>query len=103
MHKSHKSLAFDLSVLVGSLAVLGYFAWHGFYGPRSFDYEKIVARKLESKRNQLAEVEKLRDSKNARVALLRANSIDPDMLDEMSRKVLEFSKTEEITVFYNSK
>jgi len=103
MHKSRKSLTFDLAVLVGSLAVLGYFGWHGFYGPRSFDFEKVVAAKLKIQQEKLAELEDMRDTRNARVALLRARTIDPDMLDEVSRRVLEFSKTDEITIFYPTK
>ena len=99
MHKPNRSLIFDLSVFVGALAMLGYLGWHGTNGPRSFDYEKTVKLKLKERQAKLDAVNKHRDQKNIRVSLLRSQTIDPDMLDEMARKVLEFAHKDQIITY----
>ncbi len=98
MHKSQRSLIFDLSVFFGSIAVLSYFVWYGFYGPRSFDHAKVVKRLVQEQQKITANLESRKKSLNARVALLRPNSIDPDMLDEQARKRLEFANKADILI-----
>jgi len=91
MRQSRRSVVFDLSVFLSSLAVLAYFGWHGFYGPRSIEHGKFVRSEVVKYQTELADIKKVREQRDARVALLRPNSIDPDMLDEMARKTLQFS------------
>ncbi len=92
MRVSRRSLVFDLTVLFSSIAVLAYFGWYGYYGPRSFETEKTVEAQVVKYQAELASIEEKRDRLDARVALLRPQSIDPDMLDEMARKTLLFAK-----------
>ncbi len=91
MRESRRSLAFDLSVLFSSVAVLGYFGWHGYYGPRSIDHGKFIQSEVVKHQAELEAAQSKRDKLDARVALLRPQSIDPDMLDEMARKTLQFA------------
>jgi cell division protein FtsB len=92
MRNSTRSLAFDLSVFAVSIVVLGYFSWHAFYGPRSYDHLERVRGDVAKYQGLQKQAEELRDARNDQVALLRPQSIDPDMLDEMARKRLEFVK-----------
>jgi len=103
MQRSQRSLYFDLSVLFGSLAVLAYFGWHGFYGPRSFEHGEFVKSQVKKYQAELVEVQARREQRNARVRLLRPQSIDPDMLDEMARKTLNFAADDEFAVINNKK
>jgi len=98
MQNSRRSLYFDLCVFFGSLAVLAYFGWHGFYGPRSIDHGIYITSQVEKYQAELADVETLREQRDDKVALLRPQSIDPDMLDEMARKVLQFANEGEFVV-----
>ncbi len=98
MRKSQRSLFFDLSVFFGSIAVLSYFGWHGFYGPRSFDHADEVKAIVKQQQEITAKLETEKKTLNARVALLRPQSIDPDMLDEQARKRLEFAKNSDFLV-----
>ena len=98
MRKSQRSFVFDISVLIGSLAVLSYFGWHGFYGPRSFDHAEAVKQVVKSEQAITNNLDIEKKKLNARVALLRPQSIDPDMLDEQARKRLEFAKNNDFLV-----
>ena len=98
MRESRHSLAFDLSVMVGCFAVLGYFGWHAYYGPRSFTHGEFVQAEVRKYQAELDATQEQRNRLDARVALLRPQSIDPDMLDEMARKTLEFAAPGDLIV-----
>ncbi|MFL5259208.1 MAG: FtsB family cell division protein [Hyphomicrobiales bacterium] len=89
---------FDLVVTVVCLALLGYFGWHAFKGPRGFAHEEG----LEAQAKKLAlELEGLRAGRKGldrRVALMRPESIDPDMLDELSRSELGYVKAGDLVI-----
>lgn len=87
MRKHRSALVF----MVVCLAALGYFAWHGVYGSRGM--ERLQARQFEVHRlqEQLATLTTERTRLEQRMALLRPQSIDPDMLDEKARALLEFA------------
>jgi cell division protein FtsB len=91
----------DFGVSLGCLALLGYFAWHSNEGPRGYPYrDRLVATaaKLEA---DLAEQQKARAKFEHKVGLLRPESIDPDLLDEMARRTLEVAKPSELIVMEN--
>ncbi len=77
--------------MFSSIAVLAYFGWYGYYGPRSVEHEKFIKAEVVKYQDELTATNEQRDRLDARVALLRPQSIDPDMLDEMARKTLLFT------------
>jgi cell division protein FtsB len=89
---------FDLIVTVVCLALLVYFGWHAFKGPRGFAHEEG----LETQAKKLAlELEGLRAERkrlDRRVALMRPESIDPDMLDELARSELGYVKAGDLII-----
>jgi cell division protein FtsB len=89
---------FDLVVMAACLALLGYFAWHGFKGPRNFDHRDQLLAKAEKLDGVLQEIRTERLALDKRVALMRPESIDPDMLDELARNVLNFAKPTDLIV-----
>ncbi len=78
--------------------MLVYFGWYAFHGARGYPYrDKLVA--------QLADVSGAADVLTGkrktiedRVRLMRPESIDPDLLDELARRALYIGKTNEIIV-----
>jgi len=80
-----------LLVLAAILAGYAFFGWHALYGTRSLDYQAKVKRELAETRQRLADIRARRKAVEARNALLRAESLDPDMLDEMARRQLGFA------------
>ena len=81
---------FDLAVTCVCCALLGYFAWHGWKGPRGFPYQERLQAKMEVLTGKQAEVATSREQLEDKVALLRPESIDPDLLDEMARGQLQW-------------
>jgi cell division protein FtsB len=89
---------FDIVVTCACAGLLGFFGWHAFYGQRGFDYREKLALESVKLGNDLSVVEKQRSHFEHRVSLLRPESIDPDMLDEMARMTLDVAASNELIV-----
>jgi cell division protein FtsB len=87
---------FDMIVSLACCALLGFFAWHAFKGPRSFAYREKLGVQVAKLETEVAAITKKRDAFEARVKLLRPESVDPDMLDEMARQTLSVGKPNEL-------
>jgi cell division protein FtsB len=83
---------FDLVVMMVCLALLGYFGWHGYYGPRSFGHRDNIHAKAVALEEKLAAIRTEREQRETRVQLMRPESVDPDLLDELARQELEYAK-----------
>jgi cell division protein FtsB len=102
MGLSIRQRRYDLAVTVVCLAVLGYFAWHADRGPRGFPYRDRLAAEVQDLEAKAAAVAAQRDALEHRVALLRPDTIDPDMLDELARNRLEMAAPGELVIFQNT-
>lgn len=89
---------FDLIVMLVCMVLLGYFGWHGYYGPRSFDHRDALAAKAEALDMKATAIREERLALERKVSLMRPESIDPDMLDELARSTLDFGKRGELVV-----
>jgi cell division protein FtsB len=89
---------FDSVVTCACLCLLGFFAWHGFEGPRGFRLNEKLKSQSAQLTGDLTAIQKQRTDFERRVALLRPESIDPDMLDEMARQTLDVAKPNELIV-----
>jgi cell division protein FtsB len=89
---------FDLIVLIVCLSLLGYFGWHGYYGPRSFDHRDALQAKATELDLKLAQIHDERQALERKVSLMRPQSIDPDMLDELARSTLDYGKPGDLIV-----
>jgi len=80
-----------LLIPAACLLILGYFAFHAVEG----DYGLFALKKLQDREaSLLAERGKLDVEKNQmekRVALMRPESLDPDMIDEKARESLNMA------------
>src|SRR4030095_11576480 len=72
--------------------VFGYFGYHLVNGDRGLLAMAQVQREVLIAKQNLAEAEATRKIWERRVAALRNQSIDPDMLDERARVLLNFSR-----------
>lgn len=89
---------FDLAVTVGSLCLIGYIGWHIFEGPRSFSNRDALDRKIASLEAKRDDIAGRRIAFERKVALLRPESIDPDLLDEISRATLGYGAPGDIVM-----
>jgi cell division protein FtsB len=89
---------FDSVVTCACLGLLGFLGWHAQEGPRGFTYnEKLVGQSLQLS-DELAAIRKQRSDFETRIALLRPESVDPDMLDEMARSTLDVAGPHDLIV-----
>ena len=80
------------------LCMVGYFAYHTIEGERGlFAYVKLTAQLAEA-RAQLDELVAERKTLERRVGLLRSDNLDPDLLEERARIMLNLARPNEIVV-----
>lgn len=89
---------FDSVVTCACLGLLGFFAWHAQEGPRGFAFREKLASQSRQLGEELAAIQKQRTDFETRVALLRPESVDPDMLDEMARSTLDVAGPNDLVV-----
>ena len=87
---------FDVVVTFACAGLLGFFGWHAWYGQRGFDYRNGLAAQSGKLTDELALISKEKGTLEHRVSLLRPESIDPDMLDEMARQTLVVAGSNEL-------
>ena len=90
---------FDLVVTCVCCALLGYFAWHAWKGPRGYPYRDGLEAKVAMLQLKYDGLRQQREKLEHRVSLLRPESIDPDLLDEMARAKLEMAKPGDVVAF----
>jgi cell division protein FtsB len=79
--------------------MFGYFGYHLVNGDRGLLAMAHLQREVLIADQNLAEAEASRKIWERRVAALRNQSLDPDMLDERARVLLNFAHKEDIIVF----
>lgn len=94
-----KSLVRPFLLPLVALGFSGYFAWHGWHG--SFGIEARRALDAEAARLEatMAELKAEKAEVERRVSLLRASSLESDMLDERAREILGFAQPGELVVY----
>lgn len=90
---------FDFVVTCVCCAMLGYFGWHAFEGPRSYPYRDGLEGKVVVLDQKFQVLQKERVRLEHKVGLLRPDSIDPDLLDELARGQLELARPGDVVAF----
>ncbi len=85
-----------LLITVACLGAYAFFVWHAQFGARSFAYQRSVRVKLALAKIELDQLQARRKALQARVRLLRPESLDADMLDEQARRMLGFARPDEV-------
>lgn len=93
-----RSRHLDLCVTCVCMALLGYFAWHGSKGPRGYPFYDALAAEAQSLGDKFVSIEQERLRLENKVALLRPESIDPDLLDELARSQLGMAAPGDVVV-----
>ena len=77
---------------------LGYFAYHLFVGNHGLDARARLLNEVKLLDAELKGLEAVRGHLDRDVALMRADELDPDMLDERARAILNFSHPNDIVM-----
>ena len=79
--------------------LFGYFGYHLVNGDRGLLAMAHLQREVLVANQNLAEAEAARKIWERRVEALRNQSLDPDMLDERARALLNYARKDDIIVF----
>ena len=81
-----------------AIAVLGYFGFHALHGDRGLLAYQELGQQLAVAQSVHAEVRMEKEKLQARVAALRPESLDPDMLEERALALLNFGSSQDIVI-----
>lgn len=81
------------------LVIMVYFAYHGVQGRHGLISWLGLSHEIEGLEADLARVTATRERLESHVALLRPESLDPDLLDERARGILGLANRDELTIF----
>lgn len=82
-----------------AIAAVAYFAFHSVQGERGLLAYKRLNEELTQTRALAADVAERRDTWEQRVSLLRPESLDPDLLEERARLLLNYLREDEAVIY----
>ena len=80
------------------LAATAYFAVHAYHGSSGVLARAAIDARIADLKTELAAVTEVREQMEKKVRLLRAASVERDMLDERARALLGFASANEVVV-----
>jgi cell division protein FtsB len=92
------NLRFEFLVSAGCLVLLAYFAWHAWYGARSHTHVRELEANLANLQSVETRLVGQKIHRLAQVNLMRPESVDPDMLEELARSKLGWAGANELIV-----
>lgn len=93
-----RSFLTALGLYVGAALLIGYFGVNAYTGNHGLRAKQDLDQHFAELSEELARLKKERAEWQRKVALLKSESIDPDMLDERARAVLNYLEPREITL-----
>lgn len=99
MNKKKAKNAFQNALLTTiGLLVVGYFVYHTILGDRGWFAMRRLENEVAQAQGNLDTLQKERTALQHRTQLLQSNGMDPDLLEEKSRELLNYSKPNEIVI-----
>jgi cell division protein FtsB len=89
---------FALVLYIVAGAVIGYFGLNAYSGNRGLRAKLDLDEQIAQLNDELAGLKAERARWERRVLLLRSGSIDPDMLDERARALLNYADHRDLTL-----
>jgi cell division protein FtsB len=89
-HRHRRTILTVLGLYVFAALFIGYFGMHAFSGDRGLRAQQDLEQQLAAMKGELAGLKAERAHWARKVSLLRADRIDPDMLDERARALVGY-------------
>ncbi len=83
--------------------LIGYFGVNAYSGARGLKAKEDIGRQMLALNDQLDRLRLEHAQWKRRIDLLKSNDLDPDMLDERARALLDYSDPAELTLMLDSK
>jgi cell division protein FtsB len=78
------------------LSLIAYFGYHLVSGERGLDARARLEKRITTLKGEVEGLKAVRDKLERDVSLLRADQLDPDMLGERARAILNFAHPDDI-------
>ncbi len=93
-----RTILATLTLHLGAAALIGYFAYHAYTGDHGLVAKRSYEQELKQLEAELGDLQAQRSSIEHKVSLLAASRLDPDMLDEQGRRLLNFIHPNDIVL-----
>lgn len=97
-HRRRRTILTVLGLYFLAALFIGYFGINAFTGNHGLRAQQDLERQLESMKGELGQLKAERALWERRISLLRADRIDPDMLDERARSLLGYVDPRDLTL-----
>jgi cell division protein FtsB len=87
-----------LALYVVAVLFIGYFGVNAYTGKNGINARQELEQQIADLASELGRVRAEREWWQRRVALLKSDRIDPDMLDERARELLNYLDPHELTI-----
>jgi len=92
-----------LGLYILAAAMIGYFWFHAYTGQRGLHAKHEIEQQMTELTAELDRLKLEHGQWERKVALLRSSSIDPDLLDERARSVLNLSHPNDLILMVKRK
>jgi cell division protein FtsB len=97
-HRRRTAILTALGLYIFAAAFIAYFAANAFTGNHGLRAQQDLDQQMASMQTELGALKAERAVWERRVALLRSDRIDPDMLDERARALLGYVDPRDLTL-----
>ena len=98
--KRLRSILTTLGLYVMAALLIGYFGVNAYSGNHGLKAKEDLDQQIAALSADLDRLKPERAQWERRVALLRADKLDPDMLDEQARSLLDYVAPKELTLMF---
>ncbi len=96
--KRLRSILTALGLYVMAALLIGYFGVNAFSGNRGLKAKQDIDQQIAALSAELLQLQVERAQWERRVALLKSDGLDPDMLDERARALLDYVNPHDLTL-----
>jgi cell division protein FtsB len=96
--KRARSILTALGLYVIAALLIGYFGVNAFSGNRGLKAKQDIDQQVAELSTELARLKLERSQWERRIALLKSSGLDPDMVDERARALLDYSHPHDLTM-----
>jgi cell division protein FtsB len=100
--KRLRSILTALALYVLAALLIGYFGVNAFSGNHGLNAKQDIDQQIGALSSELAKLQVERRQWERRVALLKPRGLDPDMLDERARSLLDYAHPNDLTLMLGS-
>jgi cell division protein FtsB len=96
--KRLRSILTALGLYMLAALLIGYFGVNAFSGNHGLNAKQDIDQQIAALSGELATLQVERKQWERRVALLKSKGLDPDMLDERARALLDYAHPNDLTL-----